>query len=315
MKTVILDAFTANPGDLNWDAINQLCDLSIYPRTAPQEVLERSLDAEALLTNKVIISDELMTQLPNLKYIGVLATGTNVVDLEAAAKLGITVTNIPAYSTPFVAQHTIALILNIFNKVSQHSQSAKDGAWANCQDFSYTHGTLNELQGKTLGIIGLGSIGKNVATIAQAFGMKVVALKSARPAKDSISRLPFEDFFSQCDIISLHCPLSPESQEIISSKSLNLMKKSAVLINTGRGPLINENDLAEALNSGVIAAAGLDVLSSEPPTPDNPLLSAKNCFITPHIAWAAQECRERLIQIAADNIKAFLNRDSINKVN
>ncbi|EDM26572.1 glycerate dehydrogenase [Lentisphaera araneosa HTCC2155] len=315
MKTIILDAFTANPGDLNWDAIDQITELVQYPRTAPNELLERIQGAEALLTNKVIISSETMDQVPSLKYIGVLATGTNVVDLEAATARGITVTNIPAYSTPFVAQHSFALILNIFNKVAQHSESAKAGAWADCQDFSYTHGVLNELQGKTLGIIGLGSIGKKVAEIAKAFGMKIVALKSARPAKDPIERLEFNDFFSQSDIISLHCPLSPESQEIINAKSLALMKKSAVIINTGRGPLINEADLAQALNEGQIAAAGLDVLSSEPPAADNPLLSAKNCFITPHIAWAAQECRERLIQIAADNIKAFLSGEVLNKVN
>jgi len=315
MKTIILDAFTANPGDLNWGAIDQITELVQYPRTAPNELLERIQGAEALLTNKVIISAETMDQVPSLKYIGVLATGTNVVDLEAAASRGITVTNIPAYSTPFVAQHSFALILNIFNKVAQHSESAKAGAWANCQDFSYTHGVLNELQGKTLGIIGLGSIGEKVAEIAKAFGMNIVALKSARPAKDSVQRLEHDPFFAQSDIISLHCPLSPESQEIINSKSIALMKSSAVIINTGRGPLINEADLAQALNEGKIAAAGLDVLSSEPPAADNPLLSAKNCFVTPHIAWAAQECRERLIQIAADNIKAFLAGEAINKVN
>ena len=315
MKTIILDAFTANPGDLNWDAIDQITELVQYPRTVPNELLERIQGAEALLTNKVIISAETMDEVPSLKYIGILATGTNVVDLEAAASRGITVTNIPAYSTPFVAQHSFALILNIFNKVAQHSESAKASAWADCQDFSYTHGVLNELQGKTLGIIGLGSIGKKVAEIAKAFGMNIVALKSARPAKDSVQRLEHDPFFAQSDIISLHCPLSPESQEIINSKSIALMKSSAVIINTGRGPLINEADLAQALNEGKIAAAGLDVLSSEPPAADNPLLSAKNCFITPHIAWAAQECRERLIQIAADNIKAFLAGEAINKVN
>ena len=315
MKTIILDAFTANPGDLNWDAIDQITELVQYPRTVPNELLERIQGAEALLTNKVIISAETMDEVPSLKYIGILATGTNVVDLEAAASRGITVTNIPAYSTPFVAQHSFALILNIFNKVAEHSESAKAGAWADCQDFSYTHGVLNELQGKTLGIIGLGSIGKKVAEIAKAFGMNIVALKSARPAKDSVQRLEHDPFFAQSDIISLHCPLSPESQEIINSKSIALMKSSAVIINTGRGPLINEADLAQALNEGKIAAAGLDVLSSEPPAADNPLLSAKNCFITPHIAWAAQECRERLIQIAADNIKAFLAGEAINKVN
>jgi glycerate dehydrogenase len=315
MKTVILDAFTANPGDLNWDLINEITELSLHPRTSPEELLNRAQGAEALLTNKVIISAETMDQISTLKYVGVLATGTNVVDLEAASARGITVTNIPAYSTPFVAQHTIALILNIFNKVAEHSQSATAGAWANCQDFSYTHGTLNELQGKTLGIIGLGSIGKKVAEIAKAFGMNLVALKSARPAKDDISRLAYDEFFAQSDIISLHCPLSPESQEIINAKSIALMKNSTVIINTGRGPLINEADLAEALNIGRIAAAGLDVLSSEPPTATNPLLSAKNCFITPHIAWAAQECRQRLIQIAADNIQGFLDGQIINKVN
>ncbi|WDE95331.1 D-2-hydroxyacid dehydrogenase [Lentisphaera profundi] len=315
MKTLILDAYTANPGDLNWNAIEKITELQIHARTTPSELIARAKDAEALLTNKVIISAEDMALLPSLKYIGVLATGTNVVDLKAAAAQGITVTNIPAYSTPFVAQHTIALILNIFNKVAEHSESAKSGAWANCQDFSYTHGSLHELQEKTLGIIGLGAIGQKVANIAKALGMNIVALESARPAKDSTPRLTHDDFFSQSDIISLHCPLSPESQEIINSKSLNLMKTTAVIINTGRGPLINEADLADALNKGQIAAAGLDVLSAEPPAADNPLLSAKNCAITPHIAWAAQECRDRLIQIAADNIQAFIDGTVYNKVN
>ena len=315
MKTVILDAFTANPGDLNWDAISQLSELEIYERTSPEELLERSAGAQALLTNKVVISEDSMKQLPDLKYIGVLATGTNVVDLEAASKLGITVTNIPAYSTPFVAQHTFALILNIFNKVAEHSTSAKAGAWASCNDFSYTHGTLFELQGKKLGIIGLGSIGQKVADIAKSFGMEICALASSRPAKDDTPRLDKKEFFSSCDIITLHCPLSPESKEIINSESLQLMKKSSIIINTGRGPLINEQDLADSLNVGQIAAAGLDVLSSEPPSANNPLLSAKNCYITPHIAWAAQECRDRLIATAAKNLQAFISGKELNKVN
>ena len=315
MKTVILDAYTANPGDLNWNKISEICELKIYDRTSPDELLERAEGAQALLTNKVVINAENMKRLPDLKYIGVLATGTNVVDLEAASNLGIIVTNIPAYSTPFVAQHTLALILNIFNKVAEHSSSTKAGSWAECADFSYTHGTLFELQGKKLGIIGLGSIGQKVAEIAKAFGMEICALESSRPASDSTPRLNKKDFFSSCDIITLHCPLSPESKEIINSQSLALMKKSAIVVNTGRGPLVNEQDLANALNQGQIAAAGLDVLSSEPPSPDNPLLNAKNCYITPHIAWAAKECRERLIATAAKNLQAFTLGKELNKVN
>jgi glycerate dehydrogenase len=315
MKTVILDAYTANPGDLSWDAIAEISDLKVHPRCNPKDLLKYAEGAQALLTNKVVISEESMKQLPELKYIGVLATGTNVVDLSAAAKLGITVTNIPAYSTPFVAQHTIALILNILNKVAEHSKSAKSGSWANCDDFSYTHGTLFELQGKKLGIIGLGTIGKKVAEIAKAFGMEICALASNRTSKDEIPRLKKEKFFATCNIISLHCPLSPESQEIINAESLQLMKKNSIIINTGRGPLINEQDLADALNQGQISAAGLDVLSSEPPSLDNPLLSAKNCYITPHIAWAAKECRDRLIATAANNLQSFISGKELNKVN
>jgi len=315
MKTVILDAYTANPGDLSWSAIDEISNLEIHARTSPSQLIARAQGAQALLTNKVIISAASIAQLPHLKYIGVLATGTDIIDLKAAAAAGITVSNIPAYSTAFVAQHTIALILNIFNQVATHSQSAKNGAWASCQDFSYTHGSLHELQGKTLGIIGLGLIGQAVANIATALGMNVIALKSTRPAKDSTPRLEYNDFFSQSDIVSLHCPLSPKSKEIINSKSLSLMKATAVIINTGRGQLINEAELAESLNNKQIAAAGLDVLSTEPPEADHPLLSAENCVLTPHIAWAAQECRARLIQIAADNLQAFIDGEIYNKVN
>ena len=317
MNTVILDAFTANPGDLNWETIAAISDLTIYPRTSPEQILQRLENAEAVLSNKVCLDKATLTQLPKLKYIGVLATGTNIVDLQAAADLGICVTNIPAYSTPFVAQHTFALILEIMNKVQLHSETARAGQWAKCIDFSYTLGPLHELQDKTLGIIGLGSIGQSVAKIAEAFGMKVVALESFRSAQSSgpIPRLSKDEFFASCNIISLHCPLTNDTQEIINASNLKRMKKSGVIINTGRGPLINEADLANALNSNQIAAAGLDVLSSEPPAPDNPLLTAANCLITPHIAWASVEARKRLIEIASVNLKAFQGGSPINKVN
>ena len=316
MKIVILDAYTANPGDLSWEEIEKLGNVEIYKRTQEDEILSRSKDADAILTNKVVISKEIMDNLPNLKYVGVLATGTNVVDLEAAAKKNIVVTNIPAYSTPFVAQHTFALLLDLFNKVSEHSESARAGYWAKCMDFSYTFGTLYELNTKRMGIIGLGSIGKKVADIAKAFGMEVVALESNNPNADqSVKRLNHQDFFSSCDVISLHCPLTEGTKEIINANSLNLMKKSAIILNTGRGPLINEADLAKALNEGRIGGAGLDVLTTEPPAEDNPLITAQNCVITPHIAWAAKECRERLIDIASNNLSAFMSKSVINQVN
>jgi glycerate dehydrogenase len=317
MKTVIVDAFTSNPGDLSWDSIEQLTSLTIYPRTSPDQLLKRVQNAEAVLTNKVCFDRQLLEQLPKLKYIGVLATGTNVIDLQAASDLGICVTNIPAYSTPFVAQHTFALILEIMNKVQLHSETARAGRWDQCIDFSYTLSPLHELKDKTLGIIGLGSIGQSVAKIAQAFDMKIVALESFRSdSSDSIfQRLNREDFFRQSDIISLHCPLTPDTQEIINADNLALMKSSGVIINTGRGPLINEVDLANALNTNQIAAAGLDVLSTEPPAPNNPLLTAANCLITPHIAWASVEARTRLIAIASENIAAFQVSKPMNQVN
>ena len=317
MKTVIVDAFTSNPGDLSWDSIAQITDLTIYPRTSPDQLLERVKDAEAVLSNKVCFDRQVLEQLPKLKYIGVLATGTNIIDLQAASDLGICVTNIPAYSTPFVAQHTFALILEIMNKVQLHSETARAGRWDQCIDFSYTLSPLHELKDKTLGIIGLGSIGQSVAKIAQAFDMNIVALESFRPSSSTspFPRLSNDAFFSSCDIISLHCPLTENTQEIINKANLALMKSSSIIINTGRGPLINEADLANALNNNQIAAAGLDVLSTEPPAPTNPLLTAANCLITPHIAWASVEARTRLIAIASENIAAFQNSSPLNQVN
>ena len=319
MKIVILDAYTSNPGDLSWDAFNELGELVIYDRTAPSETVERCQAAEIVLTNKVLLKETEISQLPNLKYIGVLATGTNVIDLDYAKEKGIVVTNVPAYSTDSVAQHIFSFILHFSSQVAPLNATVQNGDWANSVDFSYTLSPLHELKGKTLSIIGLGSIGRKTAEIANTFGMKICA---AHQSSMNRLELPYEvewleteELFKRADFLSLSCPLKPETEEIISKENLSLMKPSAYLINTGRGPLINEADLAEALNNNVIAGAGLDVLSQEPPPGDNPLLSAQNCVITPHVAWASQEARTRLIAIAANNVKAWQNDSTENQVN
>lgn len=317
MKIVVLDGYAANPGDLSWDVLKTLGDCTIYDRTMPNEVVERAFDAEAILTNKVILKDELLAKLPNLKYIGVLATGYNTVDIESAKKRGIIVTNIPSYSTPSVAQMVFAHILNIASQVKHHSDEVRKGRWTNSQDFCFIDSPLLELRGKKIGLIGLGNIGYNTARIAIGFGMEVYAYtsKSVFQLPPEIKKLDLDGIFKECDIVSLHCPLTPETRGLVNKTRLELMRPSSIIINTGRGPLIVEQDLADALNSGKIYAAGLDVLSSEPPKADNPLLTAKNCFITPHIAWATAEARERLMSIAIENVKSYIAGNPTNVVN
>ena len=316
MKIVVLDGYCLNPGDLSWEDMGSLGDLQVYDRTSPSELLERAEGAEVLITNKTLISDKDMDALPELKYIGVLATGYNVVDVEAAKQRGIVVTNIPAYSTRSVAQMVFAHILNITQRVEHYACLNRQGKWSDSADFSYWDTELIELDGKWMGIVGYGNIGQATARIALAFGMKV-AVFTSKPQFDlpeGIIKMDLDQLFSTCDVVSLHCPLTPSTKEMVNAKRLNLMKPNAILINTGRGPLVNEQDLADALNEERIMAAGIDVLSIEPADPSNPLLSARNCFITPHIAWATKEARTRLMQIAVSNLNEFLNRNVVNNV-
>ena len=319
MKIVILDAYTSNPGDLSWDTIKELGELTVYERTTPEEVLQRCNGSEIIFTNKVILNSETIEQLPELKYIGVLATGTNVVNINFAKERGVCVTNIPGYSTDSVVQHVLALMFHFSSKVSIHNDAVQQGDWVNSIDFSFTLGTLNELSGKTLGIIGLGTIGRKLARVADAMGMKIVAAHQSSMDRlelpYEVEWLPVDEVFARADFLSLNCPLTPETEKVVNAEHLKKMKSSAIVINTGRGPLVDEQALADALNNGTIAGAGLDVLSTEPPAGDNPLLSAKNCVITPHIAWASKEARARLIAIAADNLSSFLSGVTQNVVN
>jgi len=318
MKIVILDAFTSNPGDLSWDAIEEFGELTVYERTTSEQVVERCSGSEVVLTNKVVLNAETIDQLPELKYIGVLATGTNVVDVSFAKEKKICVTNIPGYSTDSVVQHILALMLHFNSKVSVHNDAVQKGDWVNSIDFSFTLGTLNELSGKTLGIIGLGTIGRKLAKVADAMGMKIVAAHQSSMNRlelpYEVEWLPVNEVFTRADFLSLNCPLTPETEKIVDAERLKKMKSSAIVINTGRGPLVDEQALADALNSGTIAAAGLDVLNKEPPSRDNPLLSAKNCVITPHIAWASKQARERLIAVASSNLSAYLSGVPKNRI-
>ena len=316
MKIVVLDGYGLNPGDLSWDAVSQLGELTVYDRTSSEEVIARSAGAEAILTNKTVITAEIMEALPDLKYIGVLATGYNVVNIDAAHEKGIVVTNIPAYSTPSVAQMVFAHILNIAQQVQHHSEEVRKGRWTNNADFCFWDTPLIELREKKIGLVGLGHTGFNTARIAIGFGMQVTAYtsKSSLQLPPEIKKRTLDELFSECDIVSLHCPLTDETKELVNAERLRLMKPTAILINTGRGPLVNEQDLADALNAGKLYAAGLDVLSSEPPKADNPLLTARNCYITPHIAWASLEARTRLMDILVENIKAFQAGKPVNNV-
>lgn len=318
MKIVILDGNATNPGDLNWDSLKKLGELIVYDRTPKEEITERAKGATIVITNKTPIGKEEINQLPDLKYIGVIATGFNIIDIVAAKEKGIIVTNVPGYSTSSVVQLVFALLLEQCHHVQRHSDSVMDGKWSRSLDFSFWDFPLVELSGKTIGIIGFGSIGQAVADVATAFGMNVIG--SSRRQTDQSARKNFRwaeisELLKESDVVSIHCPLTPETQNLINKESLKTMKRSAFIINTARGPIINELDLADALNNDVIAGAGIDVLSVEPPAADNPLFNTKNCLITPHIAWATLESRARSIDIAVNNISSFINGNPVNIVN
>jgi glycerate dehydrogenase len=316
MKIVVLDGYAMNSGDLSWENLKKLGEVSIYDRTLESEVVERISDSEIVITNKVIIGKEVFEKCKNIKYVGVTATGYNVVDTNLAKELGVTVTNVPAYSTDSVAQLVFSFILEHCQNVSKYTESVKSGTWVNSKDFSYQKFPIIELAGKSLGIIGFGAIGKKVAEIGNAFGMNVlVNTRSPSADKINVNFVSKEEIFKNSDFLTLHCPLNEETDELVNEKTLNLMKKSAILINTGRGGLVNEKDLANALNLEKIAGAGLDVLSTEPPKEDNPLLNAKNTYITPHVAWASYEARKRLMDVTINNVKSFIDGNPINVVN
>lgn len=318
MKIVVLDGYTLNPGDLSWDGLRMLGDLTVYDRTPREQIIERSGEADIILTNKTVLDAAVLKSLSHLKYIGVLATGYNAVDTETARQMGIIVTNIPTYGIYSVAQLTFALILELCHHVQRQSDLVVNGKWSRSMDFTFSDYPLIELASKTLGIIGFGNIGKKVSEIASAFGMKILAYDKAfqvQPDPDNVNVVSLPVLLSDSDIVTLHCPLTEETAGLINIDSLKMMKQTAFLINTSRGQIIIEKDLAEALDEGIIAGAGLDVLSVEPPPFDNPLLKAKNCLITPHIAWATHESRSRLMNIAVDNIKAFLAGSPVNIVN
>jgi len=314
MKIVILDGYTANPGDLSWKELEELGSVTVYDRTKPDETVARAKDADIVLTNKVIIGQQEMEQLPKLRYIGLLSTGYNAVDIEAAHERGITVSNVPAYSTEGVAQMVFAHLLTVTNRVEHYANENRRGRWSHNTDFCYWDMPLPELAGKTFGVVGLGSIGMRVAQIALAFGMKVKALTSKSQSqlvgddsKHYIVKADLQELLSTSDIVSLHCPLTDDTHHFINTDTLRLMKPSAILINTGRGPLVDDQAVADALHDGRLAAFCADVLTKEPPGDDNPLLKEPNAFITPHIAWASTEARTRLIHIATDNVRAFLS--------
>ena len=309
MRIVVLDGYALNPGDLSWEGLERLGQLTVHDRTACDLIIERSAGAEVLFTNKTPLSSETISQLPDLRYVGVLATGYDVVDVKAAAQHGVTVTNVPTYATNSVAQMVFALLLELCNHVQVHSDAARSSEWSASPDFCFWRHPLVELDGKTMGIVGFGRIGRQVAGIACAMGMRVVVADVARETPPGIENFQWAEvteLLAEADVVSLHCPLTPETRGLICRGSIELMKRSAFLINTARGGLVLDADLAEALNSGRIAGAGLDGLSSEPPAPDNPLLSAKNCLVTPHIAWASREARLRLTDCAVGNLEAYL---------
>lgn len=317
MKIVVLDGYAANPNDLSWEDMQALGQLVVFDRTAPDQVLERSADADALLTNKVVLSAETLAKLPKLKYIGVLATGYNVVDTVAARRQGIVVTNIPTYSTDSVAQLTFAHILNITNSVAHYADQNRQGRWSASPDFVYWDTPLIELSGKTLGIVGLGNIGMKVATIARTFGMDVFAYtsKNSTDLPIGIQKTTLDGLLAVSDVLSLHCPLNEQTHHLINAETLKKMKRGAILINTGRGPLVDEQAVADALNDGQLLAYGADVMTQEPPTADNPLLKCQNAYLTPHIAWATYEARQRLMLIATTNLQAFIEGKPVNVVN
>lgn len=305
IRIVVLDGHTLNPGDLSWEPVEALGELTVHPRTAAEETVARCQGAQAVLTNKVPLGPAEFDRLPQLRYVGVLATGYNIVDVAEAERRGITVTNVPEYGTRSVAQFAFALILELAHRVGRHSDLARGGSWSASPDFCFWEGDLVELEGLTLGLIGYGRIGRATAALGTAFGMRVLA-HDPSVAEADVPMVPLERLLSESDVVSLHCPLTPSNRGLIDRAALERMKPTAWLINTARGPLVNEADLAEALRKGTIAGAALDVLSVEPPSPDNPLLSAPNCIVTPHIAWATRAARARLMATVADNLRAFL---------
>lgn len=318
MKICILDGYSLNPGDLDWSPVERLGDVTLFDRTPADKIVERAADADIVLTNKVPFSADTLRQLPRLRFICVLATGYNIIDTDAAARQGVVVANIPAYSTMSVAQMAFAHILNITNHVASYAREVADGKWTNCPDFCFWDSALTELAGKTMGIVGLGNTGMATARIAVAMGMKVVALtsKSADTLPEGITPAPLDEVLATADIVSLHCPLTSSTRHLINAEAIGKMKPSAILINTGRGPLVDEQAVADALNGGRLAAFGADVLSQEPPRGDNPLLSARNCFLTPHIAWATLEARTRLMSTATENVRQFIAGEPVaNRVN
>lgn len=312
-KIIIIDSYVANSGDLSWDGLKEAGELTVYDSTAPADVIERSKGAWAILTNKVLYTADIIAQLPELKYIGVLATGYNNVDLEAAREHGITVTNVPAYSTDSVAQLVFAHLLNIVNDIHGYAESVNRGDWGKCADFSYRLRPFDELGGKTIGIIGFGNIGSRVAEIAKAFGMKVITT-SGRELPEWVERVDLDTLLRESDVVSLNSALTPTTKGIINRESLSKMKPSAILINTSRGPLVDEEALAEALRSGKIAAAGIDVLCQEPPRAGSPLIGCPGAYITPHIAWESTQARQRLVDIATENLLAFAKGSPVNVV-
>jgi glycerate dehydrogenase len=313
---VILDGYTADPSGLSWKPLEEIGTLTVYDRTKPEETIDRAKDAMIVLTNKVCLRRQEIEQLPQLKYIGVLATGYNVVDLEAAREHGIIVTNVPAYSTESVVQMVFAHLLTVTNRTEHYSLLNREGKWTSNPDFSYWDTQLTELSGKTFGIVGLGNIGRRVADVAHAFGMEVVAYtsKSSEELPQYIAKRSLDELLSESDVLSLHCPLTPDTQHLIDRQALLKMKPSAILINTGRGPLVNDQDVADALHEKRLRAFCADVLTEEPPKAENPLLQSENAFITPHIAWASCEARTRLIDIAIDNVRAFVGGNPQNVV-
>lgn len=316
MKIVVLDGYGVNPGDLSWRTLEEFGELTVYERTSASDVVSRAEKADIVLTNKTRMSADIISKLPHLKYIGVLATGYNIVDVEAAAKKGVVVTNVPTYSTNSVVQMTFAQILNITNRVAHYAKASREGKWSECRDFCYWDTPLNELAGKTLGIVGLGNIGYRVACVARDFGMDVFACTSKNSADlpDGIQKTTFEGLLGISDVLTLHCPLNASTRGMINKDTISKMKKGSILINTGRGPLVDERDVAEALKSGQLGGYGADVMCKEPPEKDNPLFSAPNAYITPHIAWATFEARTRLMDIAVNNVKAFVEGYPVNVV-
>lgn len=307
MKICVLDGYTENPGDLSWDWLSAHGEYTVYDRTPAELIYERAKGCDIIITNKTPLRTELLEKLPDIKYIGLLSTGFNIVDWEYCKEKGIPVCNVPSYSTSAVAQLTFALILEHTNAVALHSNSVHSGEWSSCKDFCYWKAPLYELDGKTLGIIGFGKIGKAVAKIASTFGMRVLASTNHPAPFGDVEFVEKDELLAKSDFVSLHCPLTVQTDGMVNADFLSKMKKNAVLINTSRGQVINENDLANALKNGIIAGAGLDVLSTEPPAKDNPLLGIENCFITPHIAWAGYETRERLMSVVRENLNAFMN--------